>query len=218
MRVVVVGGHGRTGSLVVDKLLAAKHGVVATIRRPEHMAALVKRGAEAIVLDLEKSSLRDWATAFQGADAVVFAAGSAEGEGSALDRKGTVRTLKAAQKAGVRRYVSISALGASTGMPLRGLSDEMKDYYKQKRLAGKHIQASELDWTILEPGELTDDEGTGRVRLSEAALDIGKIAREDVAALVVAVLAEPDTKGHIFQAIGGKTPIKTAVKSALRTA
>ena len=116
MRIIVIGGSGRTGLLIIEKLVKAGHAVVATIRNPRHMAETVKR-----------------------ADAVVFAAGSAAGEGSALDRIGTRRTVHAAENAGVKRYLSISALGASTGLSIRSMDDEMKDYYKQKRAAAKFM-------------------------------------------------------------------------------
>ncbi|MDB5538721.1 MAG: NAD-dependent dehydratase, partial [Devosia sp.] len=216
MRVIVIGGHGRTGLLIVEKLIAAGDSVVATIRNPRHMADLVKRGAETIVLDLETSPLFEFTTAMKGADAVVFAAGSGAGQTSELDRIGVRRTLHAAQNAGVRRYVAISSIGASTGLSTRKMSDEMKDYYKQKRAAAKFIHASGLDWTILEPGELTDAPGTGKVSLSEAAIEGGSIPREDVAATIVAVLAEPRSAGHTFQLVSGDTPIAAALKAALR--
>jgi uncharacterized protein YbjT (DUF2867 family) len=215
MRIIVVGGSGRTGKLIVEQLVKAKHSVVGTIRNPKHMVGLVKAGAEAALLDLDKSDFDDIVFAFTGANAVVFAAGSAAGETSELDRKGTLRTVRAAEKAGVRRYVSISSIGASTGLSTRSMSDEMKDYYKQKRAAGKHITGSSLDWTILEPGGLTDAKGTGKVTLSEAAIPEASIPRADVAAVTVAVLAEPRTIGHIYQLTGGKTPIGTALKKAL---
>jgi uncharacterized protein YbjT (DUF2867 family) len=216
MRIVVIGGHGRTGILIIEKLIADGHSVVTTIRNPKHMADLVKRGAETMVLDLEKSPLEEFTNAMQGADAVVFAAGSGAGESSAIDRKGVVRTLHAAKNARVKRYVAISSIGASTGLSTRGMSDEMKDYYKQKRAAGKHITESDRDWTILEPGELTDDKGTGKVTLSEEALEEKPITRDDVAATVVAVLAEPKSAGHVFQLVNGKTPIRKAVEAASR--
>lgn len=216
MRIIVIGGSGRTGILVVEKLIAAGHSVVATIRNPKHMAETVKRGAETIVLDLDRSPLAEFTTTMKGADAVVFAAGSAAGEGSALDRIGTRRTVHAAENAGVKRYVSISSIGASTGLSTRSMNDEMKDYYKQKRAAAKFIHASSLAWTIIEPGELTDDAGTGKVALSEAALTNGPVTRADVAAVVAAVLAEPKSAGHTFQLTNGPTPIATALKAALR--
>jgi uncharacterized protein YbjT (DUF2867 family) len=215
MRIVVIGGSGRTGILIVEKLIAAGHAVVATIRNPKHMASLVKRGAEVSLIDLESSTLDDIAFPMKGADAVVFAAGSATGESSALDRKGTLRTVHAAEKAGVPRYVSISSIGASTGLSTRTMSEEMKDYYKQKRAAAKHITGSSLKWTIIEPGELTDAKGTGKVTLSESAIDEASIPRADVAAVTVAVLEEPATAGHVFQLTSGKTAIATALRKAL---
>ena len=216
MRIVVIGGSGRTGRLVVEKLRAGKHAVVATIRNIRHMPELVKLGAETAIVDLDKSGFDEIVHAMKDADAVVFAAGSAAGETSELDRKGTLRTVRAAEKAGVPRYISISSIGASTGLSTRSMSDEMKDYYKQKRAAARHITGSSLAWTILEPTELVDDPGAGKVKLSEAALDGPPISREDVAAVVAAVIEEPRTAGHVFQLVGGRTAIRTAVKSAVK--
>jgi len=215
MRVIVIGGSGRTGKLVVEKLLAAKHAAVGTIRSSRHMADLVKLGAEVALIDLDTSGFDDIVYAMKDADAVVFAAGSAAGEGSELDRKGTLRTVRAAEKAGVKRYLSISSIGASTGLSTRSMDDEMKDYYRQKRAAGKHITSSSLDWTILEPGELTDGGGTGKVLLSQQAINEESVPREDVAAVVVALLEEPKSIGKVFQLTRGKATIKTALKQAL---
>ena len=216
-RIVVIGGHGRTGLLVVEQLIKAKHSVVAIIRNPKHLVDLVKRGAETVVLDLDKSTGPDFQAAFRGADAIVFAAGSAEGESSTLDRAGTVKTVRAAERAGVRRYVTISSIGASTGMRLAGkwATDEMRDYYKQKRAANAYLRASALDWTIIEPGELTEEKGTGKVTLSQTAIAEATVPRADVAAVVVAVLAEPKSIGHAFQLTSGKTAIATALKTAV---
>ncbi|MGN6684807.1 MAG: NAD(P)H-binding protein, partial [Devosia sp.] len=119
-RIVVIGAHGRTGLLIVEQLLKAGDSVVAVIRNPRQMADLVKRGAETVLLDLETSSGPEFAAQFKGADGIVFAAGSATGESSAIDSKGVRKTLRAAEKAGVRRYVAISSIGASTGMKLSG--------------------------------------------------------------------------------------------------
>ncbi len=215
MRVTVIGGSGRTGKLVVEQLLKRKHAVIATIRNPRHMAEMVKLGAETVLIDLDKSPFDDIVEAMKGSDVVVFAAGSAAGEGSALDRTGTLRTVRAAEKAGVPRYVSISSIGASTGLSTRKMNDEMKDYYRQKRAAAKHLTGSTLKWTLIEPGELTDGPGTGNITLSEAALDEGPVPRADVAAVVVAVVEAPGTAGHTYQLTGGKTPIAAALKAAL---
>lgn len=216
MRVIVIGASGRTGSLVVAALIGAKHQVVGTIRSAKHIPALVKTGAEAALVDLDTSAFDDIVFAMKGADAVVFAAGSAAGETSELDRKGTLRTVRAAEKAGVKRYVAISAIGASTGMSTRSMSAEMQDYYRQKRAAGKHVTGSTLDWTIIEPSELTDGKATGKVTLSEAAIDDpAAISRADVAAVTAAVLVEPKAIGHVYQLAAGKTAIKTALAKAV---
>ncbi len=214
-RIVVVGAAGRTGKLIVTQLVKAGHAVVATIRNPKQMAGMVKLGAETVLLDLEASPFEDWVHALTGADAVIFAAGSATGESSAIDRTGVRRTLRAAAKAGVRRYVAISSIGASTGMKLSGewATDEMKDYYKQKRAANKLIRASGLDWTILEPGSLTEGKATGKLTLSEAAIPEKSIARADVAAVAVAALDAPKTIGRALQLTSGKTPLGDALKA-----
>ena len=215
MRVVVVGAHGRTGIKIVEQLIAAGDGVVATIRDPRQMADMVKRGAETVILDRDASTGPDFATQFKGADAVVFAAGSGTGESSEIDSKGVRKTLRAAEKVGVRRYVAISSIGASTGMRLSGdwATDEMKDYYKHKRLAGKAIMNSGLDWTIVEPGELTDGKGTGKVTLSLEAIPPRSVSRADVAAVVVAARKAPKTVHKALQLTSGKTAIADAIKA-----
>lgn len=215
MRVTVIGGSGRTGKLIVEQLVAAKHQVVATIRNPRHMAEMVKLGAETQLVDLDTSEFDTIVTAMKGSDAVVFAAGSAAGEGSELDRTGTLRTVRAAEKAGVKRYVSVSSIGASTGLSTRSMSDEMKDYYKQKRAAAKHIVGSTLDWTIVEPAELTDGKGTGKVTASLEKIEETAIARADVAAVVVATLGDRRSIGKAIQLTGGTTAIKTSLDKAL---
>lgn len=215
MRVVVVGASGRTGALVVKALVKAGDTVVGTIRNPKHMVELVKQGVEAVMLDLDSSPLADIEQAFKGADAIVFAAGSAEADpSSAIDRKGVTRTVLAATKAGVARYVAVSSLGATTRVPLTYEWEGMKAYFDAKRAANKQVRGSKLRWTIIEPGTLTEDKGTGKVALSEGE-DVrdAKISRADVADVVAAALREPKSVGHTFQIVGGKTAIVDAVRS-----
>ena len=215
MRVTVIGGHGRTGLLLVKQLIAARHLVVATIRNPQHGADLVALGAEPVTLDLTGSNVAEFASAMSGSDVVIFAAGSTEGETSELDRNGTQLTIAAAEQAGVQRYVAISAIGASTGMATASMSDEMQDYYEQKRAAAGLIHASTLHWTIVEPAELTEDAGIGQVAASLDPLEPKPIARADVAAFVVAVLDEPKSIGKAIQLAGGSTAITAALQQAL---
>jgi uncharacterized protein YbjT (DUF2867 family) len=217
MRVVVIGAGGRTGRLIVEKLVAAGHTAVATIRNPKHMAAMVSLGAETVMLDLELSTGPDFQAQFKGADAIVFAAGSGAGESSALDRSGLVKTARAAETAGVKRYLTIASIGASTGMKLSGEwnTEEMRDYYKQKRAGNKYLHESGLDWIIVEPGELTDGKPTGKVTISEEALAEASVDRADVAAVIVALLESKKSSKHAFQLTGGKTPVAEAVAKVL---
>ena len=218
-RVVVVGGHGRTGILVVKALLKNGDAVVATIRNPRHMAEMIKLGAETHVLDLDTSPLADFEHAFAGADAVVFAAGSGESDPkSDIDRKGVQRTVRVAMKAKVPRYVAVSALGATTKLPAGEDWPGAKAYYAAKKTANKVVRNSSLFWTIVEPGTLTDGKATGKVALSEGKDEVAhkKISRADVAATVLAVLAEPKSAGHTFQIVGGTTDIAKAVKQAIK--
>lgn len=215
MRVVVVAASGRTGALIVKELLKAGEIVVGTIRNPRHMADLVKQGVEVALLDLDKSPLADLEQTFKGADAVIFAAGSAEGESSAIDRKGVYRTVLAAQKAKVARYVAISALGSSTPVPKDFDSKEMKDYYAAKRAGDKRIRESGLEWTIIEPGGLGEGKPAGKIGLSETGIADKSISRADVAATVVAALKQRKTAGRTFQIVGGTTAIGAAIDKAI---
>ena len=217
MRVVVVGAGGRTGRLIVEKLVGAGHKTVATIRSPKHMAPLVSLGAETVMLDLELSTGPDFQAQFKGADAIVFAAGSAAGEPSALDRTGLIKTARAAETVGVKRYLNIASIGASTSnkLPAGWNNDEAKDYYKQKRAANKYLRDSGLDWIIVEPGGLTDGKPTGKVTLAEADVDGSMISRADVAAVIVALLESKKSNKRAFQLVGGKTPIAEAVAKVL---
>jgi uncharacterized protein YbjT (DUF2867 family) len=178
------------------------------------MARLVKAGAETWMLDLDKSTGPEFAAVMIGADAVVFAAGSGDNESSEIDRTGTLKTVRAARKAGVARYVTVSALGATTPVPQKWDTPEMADYWKAKRAANKYVRESGLAWTIIEPGELTDSKATGKVTLALEGVEVGKISRADVAAVVVAALATPASKEHIFQIVSGKTAIAEAVAAA----
>ena len=215
-RIVVVGGHGRTGKLVIDRLLKNGDEVVATVRSASHMAELVKRGVETAVLDLEASPLEAWVHTFSGADAVVFAAGSGDNESSAIDRKGVQRTVRAAAKAKATRYVAISSLGASTPLPEAFKVPEMKEYFAAKKTANKLVRNSSLFWTIIEPGELTEGRATGKIAAATGGIDNKKISRADVAGVVLAALANDKTIGATIQVVGGSTEIAKAIAAAIK--
>ncbi|MEV6326366.1 SDR family oxidoreductase [Streptomyces sp. NPDC051909] len=213
MRVVIAGGHGRI-ALRLERLLAAGgHEPVGIIRRPEQAEDLRAAGAEPVVLDLESASPAEVAAALEGADAAVFAAGAGPGSGAGrkdtVDRAAAVLLADAAEAAGVRRFLVVSSMGADAYHP----GDEIFDaYLRAKGAADDDIRSRPgLDWTILRPGMLTDDAGTGQVRL-EAHTGRGPIPRDDVAATLAELLDTPATAGLTLELISGGIPLSVAVK------
>jgi uncharacterized protein YbjT (DUF2867 family) len=216
-RVVIAGGHGKI-ALVLERLLSQRGDSVAGfIRNPDHSADLQAAGAEALVVDLENASVDEVAAHLRGADAVVFAAGAGPGSGAArketVDRDAAILLADAAETAKVNRYVMISSMGADAEAP-----DDVGDpvfvaYLRAKGAADDNVRARKaLDSTIVRPGHLTNDPGTGRVTIADDT-GRGDIPREDVAAVLLAVLDTPSTGGLTFEVISGDTPIAEAVAS-----
>jgi uncharacterized protein YbjT (DUF2867 family) len=218
MRVVIAGGHGKI-ALILERLLAGRGDSVAGfIRNPAQVADLEAAGADALVVDLEDTSVDEVAGHLRGADAVVFAAGAGPGSGAArketVDRDAAILLADAAEAAGVERYLMISAMGAD---PHATADDEVfQVYLRAKGVADEAIRSrTALEWTIVRPGALTNDEATGRVRIAEST-DRGSIPRADVAAVLVACLDEPGTARRSFDVISGDTPIAEAVAALAR--
>lgn len=217
MRVVIAGGHGKI-ALITSRLLSARGDSVAgLIRNPAHEDDLRVAGAEPIVLDLEDTTNGVVSSHLRGADAVIFAAGAGPGSGAArketVDRDAAVLLADAAEAAGVQRYLMISAMGADANIPDDAADDVFVAYLRAKGAADDLIRSrTELYATIVRPGQLTDDPGTGKVAIAEHT-GRGKIPRADVAAVLVAVLDAPQTAGQTFELISGDTDIEVAVAS-----
>ncbi|WP_189481132.1 NAD(P)H-binding protein, partial [Streptomyces pseudogriseolus] len=211
---VIAGGHGQI-ALRLERLLAARGDEAAgIIRKPEQADDLRELGAEPIVLDLESASVDEVARVLEGADAAVFAAGAGPGSGvgrkDTVDRAAAVLFADAAVRAGVRRFVIVSSMGADA----EHQGDEVFDVYlRAKGEADAYVRSLDaLDWTILRPGQLTDEPGTGLVRL-EASTGRGPIPRDDVAAVLAELVDTPATAGLTLELISGSVPASVAVKS-----
>jgi uncharacterized protein YbjT (DUF2867 family) len=212
MDVVIAGGHGQI-ALHLERLLAdSGHRVSALIRRRDHDSDVREAGAEPVLCDLEHED--DLSHYVRGADAVVFAAGAGPGSGPerkrTVDLGGAVKLLDAARQVGARRYVIVSSIGAED--PAAG-GEQMRPYLEAKAEADRHAAESGLDWTIVRPGRLTNDAGTGRVLVSEDMSVRGEVPREDVARVIAAVLGDPGSIGRTFVVVGGDTPVDEAVAS-----
>jgi uncharacterized protein YbjT (DUF2867 family) len=208
--VAIAGGHGKI-ALLLGQLLAERGDTVrGLIRNSDQVGDLRAVGIEPVICDLESES--DVASAVRGADAVVFAAGAGPGSGDArkktVDRDGAVKLVEAAKAEGISRYLIVSAMGAAEA-PKDG-SEGFGAYLQAKFEADEAVRASGLDYTIVRPGGLTDDPGTGLVTIAER-LERGEIPRADVAAVFVACLDEPRTIGKSFDLISGETTIPAAL-------
>jgi uncharacterized protein YbjT (DUF2867 family) len=208
--IVIAGGHGQIALRLARVLTTRGDGVRSLIRNPGHEAGVHATGAEPVLADMEK--LADLAEFVEGADAVVFAAGA--GPGSGAERKRTVdlgaavKLLDAARRTGVRRYLMVSAMGA--GDPAAG-SEAMRPYLDAKGQADAQLAASDLDWTIVRPGGLTDDPGTGMIAVAPSLGRRGSVTRDDVAAVLAGCLDEPRTVRATFELLQGDTPIPEAL-------
>lgn len=208
MRVLVIGAHGKIGRRLVPILVEEGHDVVAMVRSPDQEADMSSLGAEPVIGDLEE----DFEQHLEGIDAVVFAAGSGGGTGAAktvlVDGLGAIRAVDAARKHGARRFVIVSSLGADD--PDR--SESIRAYLVAKAIADGYLQRSGLDYTVVRPGRLTDDEPTESVRVGDD-VGSGSISRGDVALVLARCLRDPATIGKTFEVVDGKTAVVEALRA-----
>lgn len=215
MHIVIAGGHGKI-ALLLEQLLADRGDTVAgLIRNPAQAPDLAAVGATAVVLDLERATVLEVAEHVRGADAVVFAAGAGPGSGVArkttVDRDAAILLADAAEAAAVPRYVMVSAISADDRTLDDGYDEVFGAYIRAKAEADANVRARPgLASTIVRPGRLTDEPGTGNVTIADST-GRGSIARGDVAAVLLAVLDSPETAGRTFEVIAGQTPINEAL-------
>lgn len=214
MRVLVAGAHGKTARRLVRMLVRDGHEVRGLVRKEDQLPDVEADGAEAVQVDLEAEEVEGAVgEAVEGCDAVVFAAGAGPGSGAArketMDYGGAAKLVEAAERHGARRYLMLSSMGADDP----GAREEaMRPYLEAKSRADERLRQSALDYTIIRPGGLTEEEGTGRIEASESLGRRGEISREDVAATFAAALEETSTFGKTFEILAGDTPIREALE------
>jgi nucleoside-diphosphate-sugar epimerase len=211
MRIAIAGGHGQIALHLTRLLHARGDEVIGLIRNPAHADDVREAGGDPRACDLESATVEDVSLAIDGADAVVFAAGAGPGSGAerklTMDRDGAIKLLAAAVGVNAPRYVIVSSVGAENPPDD---DDVFSVYLRAKAEADAAVRGSDREWTIVRPGALTEDSGTGRVRISTDPFR-GKVPREDVAAVLAAVLGEHPSIGKIFYLNGGEDPIDQAL-------
>ena len=212
MKVVVAGANGLTGRIVLKLLTEAGHEPVAMIRDFAQREALEALGAECRIGDLEKPL----GYAVRGCRGAIFAAGSGSGTGPKktidVDQNGAMAMIETCVRMNVRRFVMLSSIAADT--PERG-PESLHHYFGAKAVADRHLQASGLDYTIVRPGFLTNEPGTGAIAtgadLGPLAKATHSVTREDVARVLVDCLDRDNTVEKTFEMIEGPTPIAHAL-------
>jgi nucleoside-diphosphate-sugar epimerase len=215
MSVAIAGGHGKIALRLTARLAGRGERVLSLIRNPDHGGDVRAQGGEPVVCDLERASEQEIATAITGAGAVVFAAGAGPGSGAerklTMDRDGAIKLLHAATQADIRRYLIVSAVGAEN--PPDG-DDVFSVYTRAKAEADTAVQASDRDWTIVRPGRLTDEPGTGLVRIASDPFR-GQVPRDDVAAVLDALLEDTRAARRVLYVNSGDQPIASALNGVL---
>ncbi|KEZ52700.1 MULTISPECIES: SDR family oxidoreductase [Metabacillus] len=211
MNVLIAGANGTTGRLLIEQIAKeGEHRAIAMVRDPKQEPELEKLGAQTVVGDLEG----DVSHAVHLADAIIFAAGSGSKTGPdktiSVDQEGAKNLIDEAKKHGIKHFVMLSSMG--TDNPTAGPSD-MEQYFMAKAIADEYLRGSDLSYTIVRPGALTDERGTGKI---EAADKINQnegrsIPREDVAAVLIAALTKDELKNKTFEILSGETEIDEAL-------
>jgi uncharacterized protein YbjT (DUF2867 family) len=213
VRVLIAGAHGKTARRLTRVLIEDGHEVRGLVRKEEQTGEVEADGAEPVLVDLEAEGVEGGiGEAVKGCDAIVFAAGAGPGSGEArketMDYGGAAKLVEAAERRGVRRYLMLSAMGASD--PEAG-SEGMRPYLRAKARADERLKESGLDYTIIRPGGLTEDEGTGNIEAAESLGRRGEIPREDVARTFADALEDENTYHKTFEILSGDTPIREAL-------
>jgi uncharacterized protein YbjT (DUF2867 family) len=215
MHVAIAGAHGKIGLKLAGLLTAEGHQVVGLIRNQEHAPEISQAGASPVLCDLERATVEEIVTAIDGVDAVVFAAGAGPGSGAerklSMDRDGAIKLLRAATASDASRYLLIS--GAGVENPPSG-ADVFSVYLREKGEADAALMESDREWTIVRPGGLTDDAGTGNVRI-DAAPFRGSVPRDDVVSVLARLLADPRSAGRVLYVNSGNRSIEQALNEVL---
>ncbi|KUG57393.1 NAD-dependent dehydratase [Serinicoccus chungangensis] len=217
MRIAIIGGHGKI-ALQLGPLLAG-HDVDAVVRNPDHGPDVEAAGMRPVVADVETMSREQMTELLRGHDAVVWTAGAGGGDPErtyAVDRDAAIRSMDAAQEAGAERYLMVSYLGARTdhGVPE---DNPFFAYAEAKAAADEHLRGSQLDWTIVAPGALSLDAGTGQIEVmgdGTGAIETPEgrdVPRADVATVLALALDRDDLTGRMIEFLGGSTPVAQAL-------
>ena len=204
--VLVAGANGTTGRHIINILKNSdNYKPVAMVRKENQQANFEQDNVTTVLADLEQ----ELSHAVNNADKIIFAAGSKGKNLIGVDQEGAKKLMDAAQEAGVDKFVMLSTMGADNPT----ISNELEDYLRAKQSADDHLRLSQLDYSIIRPGALTDNEGTGHIELNQKLNKRGKTPRADVAKTLVAALDKNVLPKQIVEILSGDVAIDEAVQN-----
>lgn len=211
--VTIIGGHGKVALRAARILSGAGAEVFSVIRNPDQEAAIREAGATPVVADVENLDVDGLREVVRGSGSVVFSAGAGGGNPErtyAVDRDAAIRTIDASGAEGVERFVMVSYDGAR---PDHGVPEDNSffPYAEAKAAADSHLRESDLQWTILGPGALTDEPGGDSIGVGAGKREDRATSRDVVAAVIAEVLRRPDTARRTIEFSDGDTPIGEAL-------
>lgn len=204
--VLVAGANGTTGRIIVDLLKESNnYNPVAMVRKKEQKEDFEKNNVSAILADLEE----DVSHATDNMQKVIFAAGSGGKNVIGVDQEGAKKLTDAAKNSGASKFVMLSSMGADNP----SVSDDLQDYLEAKQNADEHLKSSGIDYSIVRPGSLNNNKGSGKIKLDKKFDEMGEISRADVAKTLVEVLDDKVRHNEVFEILSGNTEIEKAVRS-----
>lgn len=204
--ILVAGAHGTTGQKIIELLKASDDfEPIAMVRAKDQVDFFKNRNVKAVLANLED----ELSQAVKNIDKVIFAAGSGGEKVVEIDQEGAKRLIDASKNAGIKKFVMLSSIGA--GRPEK--ADQLKDYLKAKHNADEYLKNSGLDYTIVRPGTLNNDKGTGKIKLKKELESAGEIPRADVARTLVASLHDATGRNATFEMVSGNVAIEEALDS-----
>lgn len=212
-QIYVIGAAGKIGRRLLPRLVEANHRVVALHRRSEQKREVEELGAVSHMASLTELSVEELSQQMRGSETVVFSAGAGGASielTTAIDKEGLEKSVQAAEKAGVKRFILVSAYPKSWREEL--YAEVFEHYMHVKKEADTYLAESALDWVILRPVWLSDEPGTGRVRAGLSVPD-GMIRRDDVAEVIATLIDKPEISHRIIELVEGDKPISEALKN-----
>jgi uncharacterized protein YbjT (DUF2867 family) len=222
MRIAIIGGHGKVALKLSPLLRQAGHEVHAIIRNPDQAGAVAATGARPVLADVEQLDTDALTDLLAGHNHDIWSAGAGGGDPRrtyAVDRDAAIRSMDAATRAGVGRYVMVSYFGAG---PDHGIAPDnsFHAYAEAKAAADAHLRESDLDWVIVAPSALTFNPATGHIEVAgpDDSVTGGQVTRADVAGVIAAIVERDDLSGVTVAFNNGSVPIDEALDSLARQA